>query len=75
MDRDVAIRIDGMLSGVFAYMNSIAHYMKANLSDDEYKAHVHLVGAVMGEAIEFSNRLHAMFPDIAPKEIDPKFGA
>ena len=73
MERDVAIRIDGMLVGISAYMDGIAHYMKHNLSDNEYKAHIGLVGATMGETIELSDRLHAMFPDIIPKEIDPNY--
>ena len=75
MDRDVAIRIDGMLGGVLASMNGIAHYMKNNLSEEEYKSFIGMIGATMGEAIEFSSRLHKMFPDIIPKELDPTFSA
>ena len=71
MERDVAIRIDGMLSGVLASINGIAHYMTNNLSEEEYKSFIGMVGATMGEAIEFSSRLYKMFPDIVPKELDP----
>ena len=75
MERDVAIRIDGMLSGVLASMNGIAHHMKNNLSEEEYKSLIGMVGATMGEAIEFSSLLHKMFPDIVPKELDPNLSA
>ena len=74
MERDVAIRIDGMLSGVVASMNGIAHDMKNNLSEEEYKSLIGMVGATMGEAVEFSSLLHKMFPDIVPKELDPSPG-
>ena len=56
-------------------MNGIAHYMKNNLSEEEYKSFIGIVGATMGEAIEFSSLLHKMFPDIVPKELDPNPGA
>lgn len=35
MDRDVAIRIDGMLIGVSGSLNGIANYMKNNVSEQE----------------------------------------
>ena len=75
MERDVAIRIDGMLSGVLASMNGIAYYMKNNLSEGKYKSLVGMVGAMMGEVIEFSSLLRKTFPDIVPKELDPNSGA
>lgn len=75
MERDVAIRIDGMLGGVLASMEGVARYMKNNLSEEEYKTLVGMVGATMGEAVEFSSLLHRMFPDIVPKELDPNFSA
>ena len=75
MERDVAIRIDGMLSGVFASMTGIVHYMRNNLFEEEYKSLIGMVGATMGEAVEFSSLLHKMFPDIVPKELDPNLSA
>ena len=75
MERDVAIRIDGMLNSVLASMNGIAHYMKNNLSEEEYKFLVRMVRATMGEAVEFSSLLHKMFPDIVPKELDLNLSA
>ena len=74
MERDVAIRIDGMLRGALAYMDGIAHFMGNNLSDEEYRSLIGMVGATMGEVVEFSSLLHKMFPDIIPRELDPKFG-
>ena len=75
MERDVAIRIGGMLSGVLASMNGIAHYMKNNLSEEEHNSLIGMIGATMGEAVEFSSLLHKMFPDIVPRELDPDFSA
>jgi hypothetical protein len=71
MDRDVAIRLDGMLIGALGYLDSIAHYMKNNLSEDEYKIHIKAIGKAMGETTGISSALHARFPDIVPKELRP----
>ena len=71
MQRDVAIRLDGMLIGVLAHLDSIAHYMKDNLSEDEYKTSIEAIGKAMGEAVGVSSSLHALFPDIVPKELRP----
>ena len=71
MDRDVAIRIDGMLSGALAYMDSIAHFINNNLSVEEIEPMKQMAGAVMGEIVMFSMMLHKQFPDIIPKELDP----
>jgi len=71
MQRDVAIRLDGMLLGVLGHLDSIAHYMKNNLSEDEYKSSIKAIGNAMGEAVGISTSLHALFPDIVPKELRP----
>src|SRR3954469_2952741 len=52
MDRDVAIRLDGMLIGVRGNLDGIAHYMKNNLSPDEFANLVVSIGSSMGELIE-----------------------
>ncbi len=69
MDKDVALRIDGMLMGARGYLDGVAHYMKENLPPDEYASLIKLIGAAMVETVEFSSRLHATFPDIIPKEL------
>ena len=71
MDRDVAVRIDGMLIGVQGNLDGIAHYMKNNLSDQEYSEAVRSIGQAMGELFEISQSLHSLFPDITPKELIP----
>jgi len=71
IDRDVAIRLDGMLMGVCGNLNGIAHYMKNNLSEDEFAAHVRSIGASMAAVIDISSALHAKFPDLLPKELQP----
>jgi hypothetical protein len=71
MDRDVAIRIDGMLIGVRSELDGIAHYMKNNLSQNEF-AHLALsIGKSMSALIDISTHLHSSFPDIVPKELAP----
>jgi hypothetical protein len=71
MDRDVAIRLDGMLMGVRGNLDGIAHYMKNNLSTQEYAALIGHIGESMGELIDISTSLHKTFPDIIPKELKP----
>jgi hypothetical protein len=71
MDRDVAIRIDGMLTGVIGNLDGIAHYMKNNLPSQEYDALIVHIGGSMGELIDISTSLHRQFPDIIPKELKP----
>jgi hypothetical protein len=71
MDRDVAIRLDGMLIGVRGNLDGIAHYMKNNLSSDEFAKWVRSIGESMGALIEISSFLHSKFPDITPKELLP----
>jgi hypothetical protein len=69
MNRDVALRIDGMLIGARGYLDGVVYYMKGNLSADEYTSLSPLIGAAMAETVELSSRLHAQFPDITPKEL------
>ena len=71
MDRDVAVRLDGMLTGVRGNLDGIAHYMKNNLSKEEFKKFVGSIGGAMGETIDVSNELYKIFPDIVPKELKP----
>jgi hypothetical protein len=71
MERDVAIRLDGMLIGVLGHLDSIAHYMKNNLSEEEYKTSIEAIGRAMSETTGVSASLHTLFPDIVPKELRP----
>jgi hypothetical protein len=71
MDRDVAIRLDGMLIGVRGNLDGIAHYMKNNLSSEEFSDLVRSIAESMGALIVISSFLHAKFPDIVPKELIP----
>jgi len=74
MDRDVAIRIDGMLMGVSGNLNGIAHYMKNNLADEEFRELVRSIGKSMAALMDISARLHSSFPDIVPEELTPPTG-
>ena len=71
MDRHVAIRLDGMLLGARANLDGIAHYMKNNLSPEEFSEAVRSIGKSMGALIDISSSLHSKFPDIVPKELLP----
>jgi hypothetical protein len=71
VDRDTAIRLDGMLMNVRASLDGIAHFMKSNLSDDEYSGLVTCIGRAMSATIDVSSHLHAQFPNIVPKELLP----
>lgn len=71
MDKDIAIRLDGMVIGVNGNLNGIAHYMKNNLSPQEYSERAIFVAKAMGALYELSMSLHAIFPDIVPKEMRP----
>ena len=74
MKRDFALRIDSLLTGVRASLDSIASYMKNNvakgaISEDEFKKFAQLIGRSMAETIKISNELHRLFPDITPDEL------
>jgi hypothetical protein len=69
MDRDVAIRVDGMLTGERANLDGIAHYMKNNLSPEEFADLVLSIGKSMSALIDISSSLHSRFPDIIPREL------
>lgn len=71
MDRHIAIRLDGMLLGARANLDGIAHYMKNNLSPEEFSEAVRLIGKSMAALIDISSSLHSKFPDIVPKELLP----
>ena len=69
MDRDIAVRIDGMLIGARGNLDGIAHYMKNNLGAEEFSALVKMIGQSMGALVDLSQSLYADFPDIVPKEL------
>jgi hypothetical protein len=69
MDRDIALRTDGMLMAIRANLDSVAHYAKNDCTEQEFKKMVRLIGSSMGETIEISNSLHKEHPDIVPREL------
>jgi hypothetical protein len=71
MKKDVAIRIDGMLLGARGNLDGIAHYMKNNLSEDEYSKLVQSIGQSMSALVDLSMSLYSLFPDILPTELRP----
>jgi len=71
MDRDVALRVDGMLNAIRASLDGVAHYVKNNCTKAESKRIIRQIGATMGETIEISNALHQEHPDIVPRELQP----
>jgi hypothetical protein len=74
MKRDFALRIDCLLTGVRASLDSLASYMKnsvdkGTISEEEFKKLVKFIGTSMGETIKMSNELYHLFPDIIPDEL------
>jgi hypothetical protein len=71
MDRDVAIRIDGMLINIRGNLDGLARYMKDNLTEKEYSSLIKSVGQSMSALVDLSSSLYSEFPDILPKELKP----
>jgi len=71
MGRDAAVRIDGMLLGALASLDGMAHYMKNNLSSEEFSELALSIGRSMSALMDISSSLHSKFPDITPKELLP----
>ena len=72
MTRDIALRIDAMLIGVRASLDSVAIYLENNLSREDYLKFTEFIGRSMGETVKISNRLYDIFPDIVPAELQTK---
>jgi hypothetical protein len=71
VDKDVAIRIDGMAISVRSSLDGIAHYMKDNLPPEYFERLIKSVGHSMADLVDLSTQLYASFPDIVPKELVP----
>ena len=71
MDRDVALRIDGILMSIRGNLDALAQYVKNNCTDAEFKRIVRQIGATMAETIENSIALYHKHPDILPCEQQP----
>lgn len=71
MERNLAIRFDGMLMNAIGAIDGIAYYMKNNLSDEDYKKYIYLIGQSMGGLTDISICLHTIYPDITLKELRP----
>jgi hypothetical protein len=71
MDRDIALRIDGMLMEIRASLDGVACYAKNNCTEKEFRQIVRLIGSSMAETIEISNALYKEHPDIVPRELQP----
>jgi hypothetical protein len=71
MDRDIALRIDGMLIAIRGNLDAIALYAKNNCTEAEFKRIARQIGATMGETIDISTALYKEHPDIVPRELQP----
>lgn len=72
MERDVALRLDGIVASVLGNLDCLAHHLRNNLSDEESKALMPHIGGAMGELYSLSKDLYSKHPDIVPKELGPK---
>jgi hypothetical protein len=71
MQRDVALRLDGIVSGIRTQLDWLANAAKMNLDDEEYKVIARQIGEAMGAIYEISNQLYSQYPDILPDELKP----
>src|SRR5688572_20534452 len=71
MDRDIALRIDGMLIAIRGNLDGVAYYVKNNCTEAEFKRIARQIGATMADTIEISNALYQEHPDIVPREQKP----
>lgn len=69
MNKDAALKLIGLLSGSIANLNHLAYFMKENLDEKHFTAHVLKVGAAMAEVNELVNVICAEFPEITPKDL------
>jgi hypothetical protein len=71
LERDVALRLDGIVSAIRSQLDWLAHLAKANLPDEDYQEMVMEVGTAMGAIYGISSKLYREFPDIVPAEMKP----
>ena len=71
MDRDVALRLDGMLINIRGALDALAHYSKGNVSEGEFKKIKLFIGGSMASTIEISTMLHTEHPDTIPSYLIP----
>ncbi len=71
MKRDIAIRLDGAISGLTAQLDWLAHYVKSHSSEEEFKYFRSEIGKAMGALYYMSSRLYEEHPDIVPDELKP----
>ena len=71
MDRDKALRLDGIIAGAVASIDRISHFLKANASPQEFSDYIVHVGGAMAELFEISQGLYRQHPDIVPDELRP----
>jgi len=72
--RDFALRVDSLLAGVRASLDSISelmrhHIPRGNISEEEFKKYVQFIGGSMSETVKLSRDLYRLFPDIEPEEL------
>lgn len=71
LERDVGLRLDGIVSGVRSQLDWLAHVAKDNLSDDEFREILQHVGTAMGAIYEISAHIYRQHPDAVPPELKP----
>ena len=71
VQRDMALRIDGIISGARSQLDWLAYTAKMSLDEIEYRLIVKEVGSAMGALYEISSNLYKQFPAIVPEEMIP----
>ena len=71
MNRDAALRLDGIVSGVRCQLDWLAHASKENLDDQEFEEIAAHIGIAMGAIYEISKYIYHEFPDAVPAALRP----
>jgi hypothetical protein len=69
MNRDVALRLSGLLMGVSGSLNHVAHFLKENLSEEEFIKYRSNIGKAMGETFAIASDLYRVYPEITPDSL------
>ena len=70
MMRDIAVHLNAQIMGGEGMFDALQRYLKNNSCPDEHAALSASLFAAMARADEMAQRLHALFPDVKPRELN-----
>ena len=72
MERDIALRIDGMIRSINGTLDNLAGYIRKSCTREEARILIHHVGKAMGASFELGEAIWSQHPDICPPELKPE---